>query len=84
LNWPICLRNGQFAKIGQFVGTILRIGHFGELANSVLQSYIVYADEQFVGRGDGDGDFLDSGSFEGGVEDESFHFGGSGCIVGVR
>jgi hypothetical protein len=33
------MRNSQFAKIGQFVGTVqnMAIGHFGELANSVLQ-----------------------------------------------
>ena len=32
MNWPISLRNGQFAKIGQFVGTdwpFRRIGRFG-------------------------------------------------------
>ena len=34
-NWPICILNGQFAKIGQFVRTIhtnwpfRRIGQFG-------------------------------------------------------
>jgi hypothetical protein len=51
-----------------------------------VESYLMDADEDFEGCGDGDvdGGVLDGAAFGEGVEDEGFHFGWAALVWGWR